>query len=126
MVWVANQAVGFAFLHYPWTPNCLAWGLVLGLSALLSTWVARLAIQRMRGAHPVARNAAAFLAAFAVSEATLFGLSFWLGGTEDFTFAIQLRILAINAGALVALFLVHRAGMMIGIASPEPVPSAGR
>lgn len=40
-VWLVNQGVGFAFLNYPLTANCLAWGVGIGLSALLSTWAAR-------------------------------------------------------------------------------------
>src|SRR5271165_5988655 len=32
-VWLANQGVGFAFLHYPWTMNCLAWGAALGTTS---------------------------------------------------------------------------------------------
>jgi hypothetical protein len=123
MVWLVNQTVGFAFLHYPWTADCLAWGAVLGLCALLSTGIARLAIRHLREMPAVPRNAAAFLTAFAVSEAILFGVSLWLGGTQDFTAGIQMKIFAINAGAWVGLLALHWAGTLIGIASPAPSPS---
>ena len=29
-VWLASQVVGFAFLQYPWTADCLTWAAVLG------------------------------------------------------------------------------------------------
>src|SRR5271170_5647636 len=31
--WLANQCIGFTLLHYPWTANCLAWAVILGLTA---------------------------------------------------------------------------------------------
>jgi hypothetical protein len=44
-VWLANQPVGFTLLHYPWTANAFAWGVALGVVAVLATlasqWVAK-------------------------------------------------------------------------------------
>jgi hypothetical protein len=61
---------------------------------------------------------AAFLAAFAVYEGTLFTISAALAsGASDYTLSIVGRIFAINAAAFVALFLVHRLGVFTGFAS---------
>src|SRR5215831_14891231 len=45
LVWLTNQLVGFAWLDYPWTASTFAWGVTLGIVAVLATvagqWVAR-------------------------------------------------------------------------------------
>jgi hypothetical protein len=124
-VWVANQAIGLVFLHYPWTANCLAWGAALGLSALLCTLAARWTTRRVLGLHPWAACAVAFAASFAVFEAALAAFSVALGGAEDFTPSIVARVFAINAVALVGLFALNRAGAFLGIADPSPAGLPG-
>lgn len=95
---------------------------LLGLCALLCTLVAQQTILRLREMHPFARNTAAFLAAFATYEVTLIVFSLGLGGMENFTLAIQARIFALNALALVGLFALNRAGIVIGITAPALSP----
>src|SRR5215469_7960355 len=46
--WLANQAVGFAFLNYPLEFQSIAWGLMLGISAALSLFAARFALTALR------------------------------------------------------------------------------
>lgn len=129
-VWLANQGVGFACLGYPWTWNCVAWGLALGLSAVAATWAAEWAVGRLgAGSAPVlafSRYAAALVAAFLAYEVVLIVSSFGLGGTGNFTPAIQARIFTINAGALVGLVALQRLGAAVGLATPPrlPVPAA--
>jgi hypothetical protein len=58
--------------------------------------------------HAVAAMAA-FLAAFAVYEGSLFAISLALAsGVSDYAPSIVWRIFAINTAAFAALFLVHR------------------
>jgi hypothetical protein len=118
-VWAANQVIGFAFLGYPWTANCLAWGAAIGLSALLCTLSARFARRRLTGLHPPLACAAAFAVAFVAFEAALAASSLVLGGTEDFTPAIMARILGVNAVAWVGFFALSWAGAFLAIANPE-------
>ncbi|MBV8651183.1 MAG: hypothetical protein JO255_06925 [Alphaproteobacteria bacterium] len=119
-VWLANQIVGFAFLDYPWTANCIEWGVALGAIALLSTVAARGAALRLEGMGPVAAPVASFLAAFVVYEGALFVVAATLlGGIEDFTPAIIGRIFAINAIAMAALLVAHRLGAAIGLVAPS-------
>src|SRR5215471_11005195 len=47
-IWFANQAAGFAFLNYPIEFQSIAWGLMLGITALLSLLAARFAIDALR------------------------------------------------------------------------------
>jgi hypothetical protein len=114
-VWATNQFIGFAFLNYPWTANCLGWGLAIGLSALLCTLVAGWTTRRLTALHPWAGYSIAFLAAFAAYEAALIAFSLSLGGTENFTPGILVRVFVINAVASVGLFALNWAGVFIGI-----------
>jgi hypothetical protein len=101
-LWLLNQIVGFAFLHYPWDAMTLTWGAILGVIAVLSTAAAQAAGFRRNGVLPTA--IASFAAAFAVYEGGLYLVSATvMGGTEDFTAAIVWRILAINAAAFAGL-----------------------
>jgi hypothetical protein len=112
-LWLVNQAIGFAILHYPWDGMTFAWGAVLGIVAVLSTAAAQAVI---RGRGITAALLASFAAAFVVYEGGLYLLSaLALGGTEDFTPAIVARILAINAAAFAGLLA----------ASPLIVAAAG-
>ena len=100
-LWAINQAIGFTVLNYPWDGLTLIWGLVLGGAALLSTAAAQIG-GRARGV--IGAALASFAAAFTAYEGSLFLVSAGvLGGSEDFTPAIVLSIVEINAGAFVVL-----------------------
>ncbi len=115
-VWLANQGVGFACLNYPWTVNTFAWGAALGITALVSTLAARVAVQKLASVWGVARSGISFLAAYAAYEAALILFSLMLGGIEDHTLINQLRIFEINAGAFVGLLVIDRVGVAAGLA----------
>jgi len=116
LVWMANQAVGFSVLHYPWTADCFAWGVGLGIVALLATLGAKWTAERFNLLGRLA-SAMAFLAAFAIYEGLLFLIV--QSGVEDYTAAIVGRIFAINAVAFIGLLVVNRIGVSAGLA-PEP------
>lgn len=115
-VWLANQAVGFAVLGYPWDAATLAWGGALGIVALLSTSAAQEVAPRLARAGSLAAALASFAAAFAVYEGALFAISLAIGATADFTPDIVAWILAMNAGAMLGLLLLHRLGEVVGLA----------
>jgi hypothetical protein len=71
-LWLINQVIGFAVLHYPWDGMTLAWGAILGATALLSTAAAQAA---MRGQGVVVTAATSFAAAFLVYEGGLYLIS---------------------------------------------------
>jgi hypothetical protein len=96
-LWLVNQIVGFGFLHYPWDGTTLAWGAILGIIAVLSTAAAQATIRRQ---GIVVTAITSFIAALFAYEGGLYLVSATvMGGTEDFTAPIVLRILAINAAA---------------------------
>jgi hypothetical protein len=120
-VWLANQIAGFTILHYPLLPSTFAWGAALGAVALASTLAALCVKDRFPQGGGGAIAAAAFLAAFAVYEGSLFAISLAFGsGVSNFAPSIVRRILAINVAAFAALFLIHRLGAVAGIAKEPP------
>jgi hypothetical protein len=112
-LWFANQAVGFSFLNYPWTADTIAWGLVIGATAILSTMAAQLFANYGNGIKQIVVS---FLFAFVVYEVALFSASLILGGIENYTLEIQGKIFAVNALALPALLILNNLGVAIGIA----------
>jgi hypothetical protein len=127
-LWLVNQIVGFAVLHYPWDGTTLAWGLILGVVAVLSTATAGASF---RGWGIVATAATSFAAAFVVYEGGLYLISATvMGGTEDFAAAIVIRILEINAAAFLALLtggaLIAGAGPLLGLTGQAAPPFARR
>lgn len=101
-VWLANQAWGFAVMHYPMDGETFAWGGALGIIALLSCEAAGLATRRLPG---FVGACASFLAAFAAYEGSLIAIGLVTGqGGEDFAPATVARIFLINACAFGGLW----------------------
>jgi hypothetical protein len=103
-VWLANQAWGFAFMHYPLDGETFAWGGALGVIAALSCEAAGLAHRRFSGAIGLV---AVFLSAFLVYEGALILIDLVIAqSADDFAPAVVTRIFLINAcsfGGLLAL-----------------------
>ena len=122
LVWLANQLVGFSVLGYPWTVSTFAWGVVLGVVAVLATLASQWTAGRLAEATRAFNFAATFVVAFAVYEAALLLVSATLlGGTEIFTAEIQGRILAINAAAFVGLLALNRLAISAGLVANRSV-----
>jgi hypothetical protein len=122
LVWAANQLVGFTLLAYPWTASTFAWGVALGMVAVLATLAGQWVAGRLVNASHMVRFAATFLIAFAAYEAALFAISATLlGGTEIYTAAIQGRIFAINAAAFVGLLILNHLAASVGLANRPTV-----
>jgi hypothetical protein len=127
-VWFVNQVVGYTILRYPWSINSVSWGLILGgvtiIASLSSGWT-----YRHSKTPYLLRLAVAFITAFAVFQVTLFAVAlFALGGVQDFTADIVVRIFAINGGAFVGLLVLHWLAVTLGLipTSPETQPGIGR
>ena len=115
-VWLANQFVGFTVLRYPLTISSFAWGVAIGAAAILATLAARATARGLEKTIRTGHSLAAFAAAFAVFEGVLFVIALVvLGGTEDFTPPIVGWIFAVNAGALIGLFVLNWLATVIGL-----------
>ncbi len=115
-LWLANQLTGYIALGYPRTVNSVAWGLAIGVAALLGTMAARWTVLRLAAASHPARALAALLAAFAVYEVAIFAVAVTLlGGTQAFAPSIVGQIFATNVVALVGLYGLNRLGAAVGL-----------
>jgi hypothetical protein len=121
-VWFANQFVGYTILRYPWTINSFAWGVAIGAAAIFATLAAQGTTRALEKTMRLWRSLAAFGAAFVVFEGALFAVAFVvLGGTEAFTPPIVGWIFAVNASALIGLFVLNWLAMVIGLIPRLPV-----
>lgn len=106
-VWLANQSVGFLFLHYPTDASTLAWGAGLGVIAVLSCETAGLLARRFDG---IAGGVASFLAAFVVYEGLILAATAAMGsGVEHVTAPIVSWIFFVNLCAFAGLMTAKAA-----------------
>jgi len=117
--WVANQAIGFGFLGYPFDAKTLAWGVALGLSALAAVGAAVAALHRVPVNGIVFRSALSFFAAWVAQQGTVFAASVLLGGTATaFAPSVVWFILWTNALAFAVLVVTQALGAFAGLARP--------
>lgn len=126
LVWIANQAVGYGLLGYPWTWDSAAWGAAIGIATLLAAITAR-GLSTTRPA-PLAVSLP-FVAAFTVFELGLYMAGFVLPGADGaFTTGIIWQVFAINAVALCGIFACHQAFLLaaylVRTHSPAPAVAA--
>jgi hypothetical protein len=106
LVWVANQAIGYGVLGYPWTWQCAAWGLAIGASSCLAVLAAR-GLSTSRPA-PLALSLP-FVGAFASFELGLYVVGYILPGSDGaFTASIIAHVFLINAASLCGLIALHQ------------------
>ena len=109
LVWLANQAVGFGVLNYPWTAKTFAWGVGIGGAAVIGTLAAQWTVGRLGSSRLPTQAVAAFGVAFALYQLTLYTLAAsMLGGTGAFAPRIVGQVLLVNAVTLVGLFGLNR------------------
>ena len=107
VIWLANQFIGFAFFHFPRTPNSVSLGLASGAAALLSVVVAAVVMKRATAVPILARAALALVLGFAAYEAVLFVAALFLGGVETFSPAIIAQLALNNAAWLAGLIALN-------------------
>jgi hypothetical protein len=104
-LWIANQAVGYGVLHYPWDGRSLAWGIAIGAAAIVGTLAARWAAGRLSLFTMPAQATVAFVVAFAAYQVALYIPAVTvLGGTGAFTPGILGQVLVVNLITLVGLY----------------------
>jgi hypothetical protein len=104
LAWLANQAVGFGVLHYPWTADTFAWGIALLAASLLAVHGAGICTARTAALPRLAHATLAFLSAFLVYEGLLCLVALATGsGTAAFSPDVIARLFVLNATAFVLL-----------------------
>jgi hypothetical protein len=115
-VWLANQAVGYGILDYPRTFDSYAWGVAIGLAALLGLVVARTIGERFGRSGPVISTGLAFLSSFTVYELALYAASFGLASSDmAFSWATVGYILQVNALGLGSLIVLKLVAASVGL-----------
>jgi hypothetical protein len=115
VVWLANQAVGFGVLHYPWAAPTFAWGLAIGGAAVVGTVAAQWSVRCLGAFRAPVQTVAAFAAAFAVHQLTLYAIAVsLLGGTGAFATRIIGQVFLVNAVTLVGLVGLHQLVVVAG------------
>jgi hypothetical protein len=108
-VWLADQAVGFGVLSYPWTARTFAWGVAIGAAAVIGTLAAQWTVHRLDAFRAPVRVVAAFVSAFALYQLALYAVAATtLGGGGAFAPSIVGRVLVLNALSLVGLAGLHQ------------------
>lgn len=127
VVFLANQAIGFAALHYPWEATTVGWGIALGLASIAALFGAAWAKERLSATAPVFRVSVGFLAAFAIFEGILLAAAVLAGsGFGAFAPLVVARIFAINVAAFVALMALRQLAVSAGLFKIAPASSAAK
>lgn len=122
IAWIADQAVGYGLLQYPRTVSSFAWGVVLGVAAILALVAARALCNRLRARGLVTAGAAAFAGAFVAYQAVLFAATTVLAsGSEAFSLPIVGWVLRVNLLSLAGLLILYRLAVWIGLVTREPL-----
>jgi hypothetical protein len=113
LVWLANQAIGYGTLGYPWTWGSVEWGLAIGASSELAILAAG-ALSTTRPA-PLAVSLP-FVAAFAAFESGLYLAGLVLpGGEGAFSASVVGHVFLINVITLYGLVAIYNLAMMLGL-----------
>lgn len=122
IAWLADQAVGYGLLEYPRTASSVAWGVVLGMAAVLALVAARALADRLRDRGLVAAGVAAFGGAFVAHQVVLFAATTVLAsGSEAFSLPIVGWVLRVNLLSLAGLLILYRLAVGIGLVTREPL-----
>jgi hypothetical protein len=116
IAWLADQVVGYGLLGYPRTANSVAWGVILGVGALVALLSAQALAARVRARGAVLAGAAAFVGAFVAYQAVLVAATAVLAsGAEAFSLPIAAWVLRVNLLSLAGLLMLYRLAVWIGL-----------
>ncbi|MBS0521284.1 MAG: hypothetical protein JSR90_21480 [Proteobacteria bacterium] len=124
--WLANQAIGYGFLHYPQTFDSVAWGVAIGVAALAALAAALAVGGEPLQTGPVFATAIAFAAAFAVYELILLATTLLLPASDGaFSLPVILDLLKVNAIALAGLLALAYLATSVGLSRRRPLRTEG-
>jgi hypothetical protein len=106
-VWLANQAIGFGWFHFPRTPDTFLVGIAIGGAAVLGLIGAWAVLNRTRTWPVFFRLVAALLVSFGIYEVTLFAAVVFLGDLETFRPAVVAQLGFINAVSLAGMVILN-------------------
>lgn len=124
--WLANQIIGYGFLHYPQTWDSFSWGAAIGIAAIIATAAAL-------GGETLARRpgwafaaVSAFATSFVAYELALFAATAVLPSGGGFTLRVILYVLEVNSLAFAGLLVLQGVGRSVGLALPREMGIASQ
>jgi hypothetical protein len=116
IAWLADQAVGYGLLQYPRTAGSVAWGVILGVAAVVAL------PERLRARGLLGAGAAAFAGAFVAYQAVLVASTATLpSGAEALSLPVVGWVLRVNLLSLAGLLILYRLALWIGLVTREPL-----
>ncbi len=108
--WLVSQGIGFGALHYPVEANTILWGLAIGLAALVATAasavVLRIWPQNVTPLGLALALASALAGAYCSYELIIFAATPFLGGAENFSIPLIIRLGLLSTAWLFALVAI--------------------
>jgi hypothetical protein len=125
-IWLASQAVGFGYLHYPHTPGTIAWGGALLITALVTMEGAAFVARRLETAPHAARAVGALAAAMVSFKAVTYLFGMELGGNAAaFKASFVFNFVWTNALTFVVLLVLYQVAVVVGLVvrsnGPQPL-----
>ena len=114
--WLANQALGYGVLAYPWSVESVSWGIAIGAAALICVSAALAALRLTSRQNVVLALAAGLAVAFGAYELCLYAVGFILGGQEAFAPAIVARVALLNVVWAVILMAGYEGSRLAAVA----------
>jgi hypothetical protein len=121
---LANQVVGFGFLHYPHTITCIAWGPALLIASWASMEAASFVAQRTRAPLDPLRALYVLVATMCVFKVAVFIFGAILGSNGSaFVVHFLITFLWTNSATFLVLMLLQRLAVAIGLVARNDSPA---
>lgn len=124
LTWVANQAIGYGILNYPQTDESFGWGFVMGVAALLATYLSSSVSERFAHLKPFVRTLLVFLVAAGSYQTMMFFATYReVGHVDSAHFAIAWHVILIDIAAFAGLLAVNALGRNAGFLPETKKPA---
>jgi hypothetical protein len=124
-VWLANQVYGFTVLGYPHEAQAYAWGVTMGIGAVISYYAARAVVSALAAKGALIAVLAALPVAFVAYEAVLYvATQFLTRGEGAFNTDVVAYVSLVEVVAFVALLIAHRLAVAVGLVERNVVEGA--
>jgi len=106
VAWIVNQVIGYGVLGYPHDASTIAWGLAIGVAALVAVVAAKATLRLAPRTGAATALVLSLVAAYAAYELVLLAFTPWLGDAGDFSAAIVGQLGVLNVLWLASLLAV--------------------
>jgi hypothetical protein len=124
-VWLANQVYGFTVLGYPHETQAYAWGVTMGIGAVMAYYAARAAVSTLAPKGALLAVVVALPVAFAAYEAAIYvGTLVITHGEGAFNAGVVSYVATVEVVAFLGLLIAHRLASAVGLVRANAVEGA--